>query len=88
MTKIVEDLKEKKWQFWSRMALRFLCGGILIMYAVFRIGVPLVEKERLYLDENDGYVIIGSIAIYLAVEAVRGLVLAFAKSKMGNDSNS
>lgn len=83
MDNVTESLKEKNWQFWLRMALRFICGGILLVYAVFRIAIPVIDRQPVYLDKNDGYIIIGSIAIYLAVEAVRAAVIVFTNKKLG-----
>jgi len=71
-----EKLLEKSISFWFRVALRVMAWIILIFYMIFRICIPLVGKERLVLDKNDGYVMLGCIGLLLAIEAVK---LAYEK---------
>ncbi len=61
--------------------LRVVCGAIILMYGVFRVGVPLVSGEPIYMDKNDGYVLLGSIALLLCVEAVKAATEAYIKRK-------
>lgn len=67
----------------ARNVLRVMSGVVLGFYMVFRIIIPLVDKEPLYLDKNDGYVLIGCIVIWLAVEVVRGIAVYWMNKKVG-----
>ena len=66
-----EDLKEKTFSFWGRTALRAMAWITLFLYMIFRIILPLVGKEPLYLDQNDGYVMFGCIGLLLSIEGVK-----------------
>jgi hypothetical protein len=77
----MEDLREKTISFWIRTALRGMSWIILMFYMIFRICVPLVLKEPLYLDQNDGKVIAGSIALLLSIEAVKYAIDRWIKKK-------
>lgn len=66
---IKEELKEKTLSFWGRAALRIMAWATLMFYMVFRIMVPLVSKEPIFLDQNDGYIILGCLVLLLAIEA-------------------
>ncbi len=68
---LTQELKEKTFSFWGRMALRAMAWLILSFYMVFRIMIPLISKERVVLDQNDGYVIAVCMALLLAIEAVK-----------------
>lgn len=57
-----------------RSILQFIALAVLIMYAVFRISVPLINQDKVYLDQNDGYIIIGSLAIAIAIEVVKKII--------------
>lgn len=61
--------------------LRIVCGAIIMMYGIFRVGIPLVSKEPIYMDKNDGYVLLGSICLLLCVEAVKAATEAYVKRK-------
>lgn len=78
----MDDLKnqilEKSINFWIRNILRFMAWVVLIFYMVYRIIMPLIAKEPLYLDSNDGWVIFGCMCLLLAIEAVR----AYAKRRL------
>lgn len=78
MENIKEQLLEKSIQFWIRTALRAMAWIVLLFYMIWRIIIPVVLKEPLYLDKNDGYIMIGCMALLLAIEGVR----AFVKSKL------
>lgn len=67
----MEDLREKKIMFWVRMVLRAMAWNVLMFYMIFRVCIPLVMKEPLYLDQNDGKVIGLSLSLLLAIEAVK-----------------
>jgi hypothetical protein len=57
-----------------RTIIQYLSVIILGFYAIFRIAVPLVEKQPLFLDKNDGYVILVCLSLALAVEVVKKLI--------------
>lgn len=59
------------------IAVRYTAYVVVVVFAVFRIGIPYVKGEPLYLDANDGYVIGGCLALALTMEAVK----AFIKKK-------
>lgn len=64
-----------------RRFLRTLAGAVLIAYA-FKIGYDKIVEGKIYLDVNDGYVIMGCISLLLAIEAVR----AYVKRKLEKDA--
>lgn len=66
-----------------RNGLRILAYGVVVLVAVFRIGLPIVKSEPIYLDTNDGWVIGGSIALLLSIEAVKRVVDSWAIKKIG-----
>lgn len=67
----------------GRNFLRILGMAVIFFYCIFRIAIPLVTKEPIYLDRNDGYVMMVAFSVVLCVEAVRALL----KSKMKNYEN-
>lgn len=78
MEKDKESILEKSIQFWVRTALRVMSWITLMFYMVFRIIIPVISKEALYLDKNDGYIMIGCMLLLLVIEAVR----AYFKRKL------
>ena len=62
---------------WIRNFLRALAGVLILVY-VFDIIVHKIKGGKIYLDVNDGYVIVGCVALLLAIEAVR----AYDKRKL------
>lgn len=72
----MENLMEKSISFWCRTALRAMAWVTLMFYMVFRIIIPVIDHERVVLDTNDGYIMMGCIGLLLAVEAVK---LAYEK---------
>ena len=58
---------------WIRNFLRALAGVLILVY-VFDIIVHKIKGGKIYLDVNDGYVIVGCVALLLAIEAVRAYV--------------
>lgn len=77
----INELREKTISFWIRTALRAMSWIILMFYMVFRVCIPLVYKEPLYLDQNDGKVIGLSIALLLSIEGVKYGFEKWIKSK-------
>lgn len=65
------------WNKLGRNVLRVLSIVVLLFYTIWRIAIPLVGGEKLYLDKNDGYVMLGCIALLLAIEAVKAFVERF-----------
>lgn len=64
-------MEEKTVSFWFRTALRIMSWTVLMFYMIFRIIIPVIEKERLTLDQNDGYVMGGCLSLILSIEAVK-----------------
>ena len=60
-------------RFW-RNFLRVCAGLALIFELVFSIIIPKAKSLPVYLDKNDGYIIIGAIALLLSIEAVKAAV--------------
>lgn len=71
--------------------IRGICGILIIIYAVFRISIPVINNEKLYLDTNDGYVLMGSVVLLIVYESIRvalsGAVKLFFR-KLLNKLNS
>ena len=51
--------------------LQYLSAVILTIGSIFRIVIPWVKAEPIYLDGNDGWVIFGCLALALVSEAVK-----------------
>lgn len=62
-----------------RNFLRILAAIILLVY-LWDIAFNKIKNGKIYLDTNDGYVIIGCVALLLAIESVR----AYVKRKLDN----
>jgi membrane-anchored glycerophosphoryl diester phosphodiesterase (GDPDase) len=52
------------------LVVRVLCFVIMTLYAVFRIAIPIVTNKPIYMDKNDGYILIGSVVFWLVAEAI------------------
>lgn len=65
-----------------RNFLRVISGVILLAY-LWDIVSNKIKNGKIYLDVNDGYIIIGCLAILLAIEAVRG----YLKRRLGINSS-
>ncbi len=63
------DIKDQ----YIRNFLRIIAAIVLIVY-VYDIAVNKVKNGKIYLDSNDGIVIVGCISLLLAIEAVRAYV--------------
>lgn len=57
-----------------RNVLQYVAMLILIVYSIFRIAIPVINKEPVFLDKNDGYIILGSLAVALTVEVVKKFI--------------
>lgn len=57
-----------------RNVLQYVAMLILIVYAVFRIAIPVINQEPVFLDKNDGWIILGSLAVALTIEAVKKII--------------
>lgn len=55
----------------GRNILRLFAVVIILFYVIWRITVPIYQNKPIYLDVNDGYVLLGSIAMLIAIEAVK-----------------
>ena len=67
--------------------LRVICALIILLYAIFRISIPLVNSEPLYMDKNDGYVLLGSIFLLLIAETIKKTSEMYVKNKFGNNNS-
>lgn len=70
--------KAKKYAY---IFLRLVSGVVILLYALFRVGVPLINGEPLYLDKNDGYVLIGAISLLLSVEVINYVGTQYLKRR-------
>jgi len=61
-----------------RNFLRVLAAVVLLVW-IYDIVSNKIKEGKIHLDVNDGYVIIGCLAVLLAIEAVR----AYVKRKIG-----
>jgi len=61
-----------------RNFLRIIAGVILLVY-LYDISFNKIKNGKIYLDTNDGIVILFCVAILLAIEAVK----AYVKHKLG-----
>lgn len=60
---------------------RVLSALILMFYALFRISIPIIKGQAVYLDKNDGYIILGSICLLVAIEAVKAFISKYLHKK-------
>lgn len=81
------NFKNKSTNEKIELIVKFLCLGILFLYAIFRVGIPLVFREPLYLDENDGWVVLICGSIVLVIETVK-LVLGQYLKFLANRKDS
>tara|TARA_R110002050_G_scaffold155055_2_gene283061 strand:+ start:6196 stop:6483 length:288 start_codon:yes stop_codon:yes gene_type:complete len=81
MGDIKEFISEKTINYWIRFVLRLMAWVTLMFYMVYRIIIPVINKEPLYLDSNDGWVMLGSISLLLAIEGVKMAVDRWVNSK-------
>lgn len=77
----IDDLREKSINFWIRLVLRIMAWAVLMFYMIYRIMGALIQHKPVYLDANDGKVIIGCIAMLLAIEAVKLAVEKWVSKK-------
>lgn len=57
------------WEKAGRRLLRILSAIVLVFYVTWRICIPIISGDLVVLDKNDGYVILGSIAMLICIEA-------------------
>lgn len=81
----LEELKEKSINFWIRNVLRVMAWVILLFYMIFRILLPIKDKEKVLLDQNDGWVIFSCMCLLFAIESVRALIKARLRKFTGNN---
>ncbi|MGB6269152.1 MAG: hypothetical protein WBF67_09090 [Olleya sp.] len=67
------DIKDQ----YIRNFLRIVALVIILVY-LYDIVFHKIKNGKIYMDINDGYVIIGCLSILLTIEAVK----AFVKRKM------
>lgn len=71
MGDVKEFISEKSINYWIRFVLRFMAWVTLMFYMIFRIITPVIGREPVYLDKNDGWIMLGCLALLLAIEAVK-----------------
>ena len=77
----INKLSEKSINFWIRFILRLMAWVTLMFYMIYRIILPVMNQERVILDKNDGWVMIGCFALLLAIEGVKMAVDKWLSSK-------
>lgn len=75
----MSDLFTQNLEKRTRIVLWVIGILIILLYTIFRIGVPIVKGEPLYLDGNDGKVIAVTLGILLAYETVRAIIKTLLK---------
>jgi len=70
------DIKDQ----YIRNFLRIIAAIVLLAY-LYDIVSDKVTTGKLYLDTNDGWVIIGCVSLLLAIEAVKRFVQRKLKNK-------
>lgn len=70
-------------KFWRRF-LR-VGAGLVLVSQVISVVVSKIKGDPVYLDKNDGYLIIGSIALILSIEAIKRAIDYYVKKKSNNN---
>lgn len=63
----------------TRLILWVIGIAIVLLYFVFRIAIPVIKGEPLYLDNNDGHVMTVTLGVLLAYETVRAVIKRILK---------
>lgn len=82
MNDIKEKLLEKSISFWARALLRLMAWVVMMFYMIYRIITPVIKGDPVYMDKNDGYIMLGCGALLLAIEVVRASYKRFADKKV------
>jgi len=69
------------------LVVRVLCFIIMILYTVFRIAIPVIKNNPIYMDKNDGYILIGSVITWLVAEAIYAALNGAVKVFFSNLAN-
>ena len=56
------------------IAIRYTAYLVCVLFVVFRIAIPYILREPLYLDQNDGYVIGGCLVLALTMEVFKAYI--------------
>lgn len=56
-----------------RNFLRIIAGLIILVY-LYDIAFNKIKNGKIYLDTNDGVIILGCIGLLIAIEAVKAFV--------------
>ena len=81
MTKLSQKFDEGDFNAVARILLRMFAMIVILFYVVWRVAIPLVQKERVLLDQIDGYVILSCIALLLAIESVKVFIERYLKKR-------
>lgn len=77
---------ERKIDFWIRNILRLMAWVVLLFYMIFRILMPIMDNERVVLDQNDGWVIFSCMCLLLVIEGVRAVLKSRLNKLSGKNS--
>lgn len=67
-------------KFW-RNFLRVCAAVAIVVQLIFSILIPKFKGDPVFLDTNDGYIIMGAIALLISIEAVKAAVDKWINSK-------
>ncbi|MEL4307439.1 hypothetical protein [Joostella sp. CR20] len=56
------------------IAVRYTAYAVVVVFSIFRVIIPWIKNEPLYIDVNDGYVVGGCLALALTMEAVKAYI--------------
>lgn len=76
-------LAEKTVMFWIRMLLRFMAWGVISLMTIYRIVLPVIDREPIVLDTNDGWVYFFSGVVLLAIELIKKIFNLIIQKKLG-----
>lgn len=79
--KVASDMREKNANYWARMVLRVLAGGVLAVMAVWRIAIPVIAGNKIEIDAVDGKIMVISMAMLIAIEAVKAAIQNILKNR-------
>ena len=55
--------------------------SVMAVMAVFRLIIPMVKQEPMYLDVNDKWVVLGCLSLLLSIEGVKKVIDAWVSKK-------
>ena len=70
-----------KLNVYIRRFLRVICALILCLFFIFRIAIPYMNYEPLYLDKNDGYVVAVCFTVLLSIDIIKKAIDKYIAKK-------